>query len=123
MMPKVMVIDDEPFILMMIEDKLRRGGLEVFTLRESKNAVDVIRREMPDLIILDWMMPEISGISICKTIKTDPDLTKIPVFMLTAKGQEDDEKLGIKCGVDRYITKPFSPRILLELVREQLGNK
>ncbi len=122
-MPKVMVIDDEPFILMMIEDKLRRGGLEVVTLRESKNAVDVIRREMPDLIILDWMMPEISGISICKTIKTDPELAKIPVFMLTAKGQEDDEKLGIKCGVDRYITKPFSPRILLELVLEQLGNK
>ncbi|NOY38759.1 MAG: response regulator [Nitrospirae bacterium] len=123
MMPKVMVIDDEPFILMMIEDKLRRGGLEVVTLRESKGAVDVIRREMPDLIILDWMMPEISGINICKTIKTDPDLANIPVFMLTAKGQEDDEKLGIKCGVDRYITKPFSPRILLELVLEQLGNK
>jgi len=122
-MPKVMVIDDEPFILMMIEDKLRRGGLEVVTLRESKNAVDVIRREMPDLIILDWMMPEISGINICKTIKTDPELAKIPVFMLTAKGQEDDEKLGIKSGVDRYITKPFSPRILLELVLEQLGNK
>lgn len=122
-MPKVMVIDDEPFILMMIEDKLKRGGLEVVTLRESKNAVDVIRREMPDLIILDWMMPEISGISICKTIKTDPDLANIPVFMLTAKGQEDDEKLGIKCGVDRYITKPFSPRILLELVLEQLGNR
>ncbi|GMT46990.1 hypothetical protein MNBD_NITROSPIRAE03-2015 [hydrothermal vent metagenome] len=123
MMPKVMVIDDEPFILMMIEDKLRRGGLEVVTLRESKNAVDVIRREMPDLIILDWMMPEISGISICKTIKADPELASIPVFMLTAKGQEDDEKLGIECGVDRYITKPFSPRILLELVLEQLGNK
>ncbi len=122
-MPKVMVIDDEPFILMMIEDKLKRGGLEVVTLRESKNAVDVIRREMPDLIILDWMMPEISGISICKTIKTDPDLANIPVFMLTAEGQEDDEKLGIKCGVDRYITKPFSPRILLELVLEQLGNR
>lgn len=122
-MPKVMVIDDEPFILMMIEDKLQRGGIEVVTLRESKNAVDVIRREMPDLIILDWMMPEISGISICKTIKTDPDLANIPVFMLTAKGQEEDEKLGIECGVDRYITKPFSPRILLELVLEQLGNK
>ncbi len=122
-MPKVMVIDDEPFILMMIEDKLRRGGLDVVTLRESKSAVEAIRREKPDLIILDWMMPEISGINICRTIKTDPDLSRIPVFMLTAKGQEDDEKLGISCGVDRYITKPFSPRILLELVLEQLGSK
>ncbi len=122
-MSKVMVIDDEPFILMMIEEKLKRGGLNVVTLRESKGALDVIRREMPDLIILDWMMPEISGIDICKEIKTDPDLAGIPVFMLTAKGQEDDERLGIKCGVDRYITKPFSPRVLLELVLEQLGNR
>ncbi|NOY65172.1 MAG: response regulator [Nitrospirae bacterium] len=122
-MPKVMVIDDEPFILMMIEDKLRRAGIDVVTLRESVGAVEKIREEMPDLIILDWMMPEISGIEICKTIKSDPDLSDIPVFMLTAKGQEDDEKLGLKCGVDRYITKPFSPRGLLEVVLENLRDR
>lgn len=122
-MPKVMVIDDEPFILMMIEDKLRRAGIDVVTLRESVGAVEKIREEMPDLIILDWMMPEISGIEICKTIKSDPALSDIPVFMLTAKGQEDDEKLGLKCGVDRYITKPFSPRGLLEVVLENLRDR
>lgn len=122
-MPKVMVIDDEPFILMMIENKLRRAGIDVVTLRESVGAVEKIRKEMPDLIILDWMMPEISGIEICKIIKSDPDLSDIPVFMLTAKGQEDDEKLGLKCGVDRYITKPFSPRGLLEVVLENLRDR
>jgi len=122
-MPKVMVIDDEPFILMMIEDKLKSAGIEVLTRRESRGAVDQIRRELPDLIILDWMMPEISGIDICKELKSDPDLAGIPVFMLTAKGQEDDEKIGIRCGVDRYITKPFSPRSLLEIVLEQLGDR
>ncbi len=122
-MPKIMVIDDEPFILMMIEDKLKRAGLDVVTLRESTGAIERIREEKPDLIILDWMMPEISGIEICKNIKQDPELADIPVFMLTAKGQEDDEKLGLSCGVERYITKPFSPRGLLELILERIGNR
>jgi len=118
---KVMVIDDEPFILMMIKDKFSRAGLDVITLRESVNAVDIIRREKPDLIILDWMMPEVSGLEICKVVKSDPELSNIPVFMLTAKGQEEDEKLGLKSGADRYITKPFSPKTLLEEVLERLG--
>ncbi|RMF99569.1 MAG: response regulator [Nitrospirae bacterium] len=122
-MAKVMVIDDEPFILMMIEDKLKSAGLEVVTRREPQGAVEEIKKERPDLLILDWMMPEISGIDICREIKSDPDLSGIPVFMLTAKGQEDDEKLGLQCGVDRYITKPFSPRGLLEIVIEQLESK
>lgn len=122
-MPKIMVIDDEPFILMMIEDKLKRAGLDVITLRESTGAIEKIKEVKPDLIILDWMMPEISGIEICKNIKNDPELADIPVFMLTAKGQEDDEKLGLSCGVERYITKPFSPRGLLELILERVGNR
>ncbi len=122
-MPKVMVIDDEPFILMMMEDKLKSAGIEVLTRRDPRGAVDQIRQELPDLIILDWMMPEISGIDICRELKSDPDLAGIPVFMLTAKGQEDDEKIGIRCGVDRYITKPFSPRSLLEIVLEQVGDR
>jgi DNA-binding response OmpR family regulator len=66
------------------------------------------------------MMPEVSGIEICKAVKSDPDLASIPVFMLTAKGQEEDERLGMRAGVDRYITKPFSPAAILEMVREVL---
>jgi DNA-binding response OmpR family regulator len=117
---KVLVIDDEPFILMMVEDKLQRAGFEVVTLNESINAVNVVEKERPDLIILDWMMPEVSGIELCRKLKSEPDLTSIPIFMLTAKGQEEDEKLGFKCGVTRYITKPFSPKALLEMVQEEL---
>lgn len=120
-MPKVMVVDDEPFILMMIEDKLKKAGFDVITSRQSKGVTDVIRTENPDLLILDWMMPEVSGIEICKDLKSDKDLSNIPIFMLTAKGQEDDEKLGLMSGVDRYITKPFSPKLLLEMVKEILG--
>jgi DNA-binding response OmpR family regulator len=121
-MSKVVVIDDEPFILMMIEDKLKKAKIDVIALRDSKNAFDVIKRELPDLIILDWMMPELSGIEICRILKKDPDLMEIPIFMLTAKGQDADEQLGMKCGVARYITKPFSPKVLLDMVQEYTGH-
>jgi two-component system, OmpR family, alkaline phosphatase synthesis response regulator PhoP len=122
-MSKVMVIDDEPFILMMIEDKLKKANIAVITMRESRSAVEVIKREKPDLIILDWMMPEISGIDLCRILKSDPDLRDIPIFMLTAKGQDSDEQLGMRCGVTRYITKPFSPKALLEMVQEITGDE
>lgn len=120
-MSKVIVIDDEPFILMMIEDKLKKANIDVLTLRDSKGAVEVIRREMPDLVILDWMMPELSGIDVCKILKKGTDTQHIPIFMLTAKGQDADEQIGLKCGVTRYITKPFSPKALLEMVSEVIG--
>ncbi|MEK7333643.1 MAG: response regulator [Nitrospirota bacterium] len=120
-MRKVIVIDDEPFILMMIEDKLKKAGIKVITLRESINAVSVVKNEKPDLIILDWMMPELSGIDLCKMLKSEPDIAEIPIFMLTAKGQEADEQLGLKCGGTRYITKPFSPKSLLEMIEETIG--
>ena len=122
-MKKVIVIDDEPFILMMIEDKLKAAKINVITLRESKNALKVIKNEKPSLIILDWMMPELSGIDLCYLIKNDPDIARIPIFMLTAKGQDADEQLGLQCGVERYITKPFSPKSLLEMVKETIGNE
>lgn len=120
-MKKVVVIDDEPFILMMVEDKLKRAGIDVVASRESVNAYELVKREVPDLVILDWMMPETSGIEVCRRIKADPALTQIPIFMLTAKGQEEDEKLGLKAGVSKYITKPFSPKLLLDEVLGILG--
>ena len=117
-MSKVVIVDDEPFILMMLEDRLRAAGIGVVTLRESINALEVIRKEMPDLIILDWMMPEVSGLELCISLKKDPDLNNIPIFMLTAKGRDTHQRLGLECGVTRYIKKPFSPRALVEMVRK-----
>ena len=121
-MKKVVVIDDEPFILMMIEDKLRTARIDVVTLRSSVNAVEVIRKEKPGLVILDWMMPEISGIEVCRILKQDSETSDIPIFMLTARGQDTDEQLGLRSGVARYITKPFSPKALLEMVQEVIGS-
>lgn len=120
MKKKIMVIDDEPFISMMIEDKFNEH-YEVISVRDSSVALDIIKTEKPHLIILDWMMPRVSGLDILKSIKSDPELKGIPVFMLTAKGQEDDELAGIKYGAERYITKPFSPKELLELVTNRIG--
>ncbi len=122
-MSKVVVIDDEPFILMMIEDKLKRAGIHVIALRESRDALSVIRRERPDLVILDWMMPEVSGIDICRMLKADDALKETPVVLLTAKGQDADKQLGLQCGASMYITKPFSPRALLEIVTKVIGGR
>lgn len=122
-MSKVVIIDDEPFILMMLEDRLRAAGISAVTLREGRNALEVIRREMPDLIILDWMMPEVSGLEICSSVKREPDLRDIPVFMLTAKGEDTHQRLGLECGVARYIRKPFSPKALIEMVKEVVSKK
>ncbi|MGW8272295.1 MAG: response regulator transcription factor [Thermodesulfovibrionales bacterium] len=122
-MKKVLVVDDEPFILMMIEEKLKRAGFEVIASRRSEGIMEVIRKERPDLIILDWMMPGLSGIEVCSRIKADPEISSIPVFMLTAKGRQEDEKAGLGCGVDRFITKPFSPKLLLSMVQEYLGDR
>ena len=120
-MSKVVVIDDEPFILMMIEDKLKRAGIEVVALNESITAVEVIRKEMPDLILMDWMMPEISGLEVCRDLKADPELKDITIFMLSAKGQEEDIKRGVESGVAKYLTKPFSPKTLLQDVKTVIG--
>jgi DNA-binding response OmpR family regulator len=120
---KVLVVDDEPFILMMIEDKLKKAKINAVTLRESTHALEVIKRERPNLVILDWMMPELSGLELCKMIKNDPDTKDIPIFMLTARGQDSEEKLGLQCGVTRYITKPFSPKSLLEMIQETIGDE
>jgi len=119
-MSKVVAIDDEPFILMMIERKLKMGGIEVIALRESKDALRTIREEKPDLIILDWMMPHVTGIDLCRTLKADAELRDIPVFLLTGKGQDADLELALQCGATMYITKPFSPKELLENVRRTI---
>jgi two-component system phosphate regulon response regulator PhoB len=121
MKKKVMVIDDEPFILMMIEDKLSSAGLEVITSKKSVGAVDIVLKERPDLIILDWMLPEISGLEVCRSIMANSEISSIPIIMLSAKGQVEDMDRGLMSGVRKYMTKPFSPKTLLKVVLEELG--
>jgi DNA-binding response OmpR family regulator len=102
----------------MLRDKLQNAGISVVSAVNGKEAVGLAMTERPNLIIMDWMMPEMNGIDACKTIRTNPEHAGTPIIMLTAKGQELDEKKGRDAGATYYITKPFSPRRILRLVEE-----
>jgi two-component system, OmpR family, alkaline phosphatase synthesis response regulator PhoP len=117
-MTKVLIVDDEPFVIRMLRDKLQNAGISVVSAANGKEAVGLAMSERPNLIIMDWMMPEMNGIDACKTIRTNPEHAGTPIIMLTAKGQELDEKNGRDAGATYYITKPFSPRRILRLVEE-----
>lgn len=121
MAKKILVADDEPHIVRLVKDALTRSGYEVVTAARGDEAVETARTELPELIFLDVMMPGMSGFEACEIIKNDDQLKAIPVFILTARGQERDVEMGEKVGADRYITKPFSPRQLANLVDETLG--
>lgn len=119
-MAKVLVVDDEPFIVRMLRDKLQNVGISVVSATNGREAVVVAEEENPQVIVLDWMMPEMNGIDACKAIRTLPAHRRTPIIMLTAKGQELDEQKGRDAGADYYVTKPFSPRLLLRLVEDCL---
>ncbi|MBI4838514.1 MAG: response regulator [Nitrospirae bacterium] len=120
-MKKVIIVDDEAFILMILEDKLKSAGFKVLTRRNGQGIMELLKSEKPDLLIVDWMLPDTTGIDICRMIKNTLELSAVPVFMLTAKGQEADEKYAMESGAVKYITKPFSPKTLLNLVIETIG--
>ena len=119
--PTVLVVDDEPFVVRMLRDKLVNAGIDVIGAVNGREALERVNAEKPDLIILDWMMPEMNGIETCETIRSDPGTAATPIIMLTAKGQEMDERRGKRAGATYYITKPFSPRRILRLVEECLA--
>jgi two-component system alkaline phosphatase synthesis response regulator PhoP len=93
----------------------------VVTALDGEQALEKIKSEKPDLIVLDIMMPKVDGYEVCKTIKSDPGTKQIPVILLSAKGRNVDQKMGFDVGADDYITKPFSPRKLVERINQLLG--
>lgn len=117
---RVLVADDEAFVVRMIADELRSAGIEPLLASNGREAIRIAKAEKPDLILLDWMMPELSGIEVCRDLKRDPQTSHIPVLMLTVRAQGSDEEEGRQAGVTYYLTKPFSPRTLLKLVQELL---
>ena len=120
---KIIIIDDEPLVLMLMEEKLKRAGFHVLTSNKSVGAFDLIGAEKPDLVILDWMLPEISGLALCAQLKNDEELSSIPVFMVSAREREEEKQKALDAGATRFIRKPFSPARLLEQVMEVLGIK
>ena len=118
---KILVVDDEPNIVRSLAYILKKEGYDVSTAKDGEQAMDMVRDSKPHLMILDVMMPRKSGYDVCEEAKSDPDLRDIHVMMLTAKGQVGDREIGLSKGADEYLTKPFSPRLILNKVKELLG--
>lgn len=117
---KIVIVEDEPDILEVLSYNLKREGYEVLTATDGASGVALIRRETPDLILLDLMLPGMDGIEVCSTIKKDPQTQNCLIIMVTAKGEESDIVLGLGVGADDYVSKPFSPRELIARVKAVL---
>ena len=120
MSQKILIVDDEPNILVSLEYLMKREGFEVLVARDGQEALDVLRREHPRLVLLDVMMPRKSGFEVCQELRADEAIRDTLVLMLTAKGRDTDVAKGLGVGADAYMTKPFSTRELVEKVRELL---
>jgi len=119
--PKILVVDDEPEAVELVEFNLQQAGYEVITAMDGAEALTKARSKTPNLIVLDLMLPEMSGLEVCKTLRRDPATAGIPIIMLTAKAAEIDRVLGLELGADDYLTKPFSPRELVLRVKKILN--
>jgi two-component system phosphate regulon response regulator PhoB len=113
----VLLIEDEQPIRDMIRFALSREGIDMIEAADAEQAHRVLSSCLPDLILLDWMLPEVSGIKLLKEFKKKKEISKIPVIMLTAKAEEEDKVVGLEAGADDYVTKPFSPKELVARIR------
>ena len=120
---RILVIEDEEDILEVIVYNLAKNGFQVTCVTSGEKALAEIESHLPDVVVIDWMLPGISGIEICQKIKEDSKLEHLPVIMLTAKGEESDILHGLQKGADDYITKPFSSKILVARVKALLRRK
>ena len=110
---KILVADDEPDVLHLVTTNLKNAGYTVVKAEDGLVALTKARETRPDLIVLDLMLPELSGLEVCKVLKKEPGTAHIPIIMLTAKAEEVDRIVGLELGADDYLTKPFSPRELV----------
>ncbi|MGP1383953.1 MAG: response regulator [Thainema sp.] len=124
MSKKILIVDDEPHIRMLIEqtlEDLEDQDVELLLATNGQEALDIIREEEPQLVFLDVMMPQMNGFEVCRTVKHDLNLSDIYIVMLTAKGQEFDKQKGQEVGANLYMTKPFDPDDLIDKSIEVLG--
>lgn len=120
MKQRILVVDDEPEAVELVEFNLKQAGFDVTTAADGDEALKKAKANLPALVVLDLMLPEIDGLEVCKLLRRDPATAKIPVLMLTAKAAEIDRVLGLELGADDYVTKPFSPRELVLRIKKIL---
>jgi DNA-binding response OmpR family regulator len=120
---RILVVDDEEDLLELVRYNLSKEGFQVRCVATGEAAIQEAKSYLPDVILLDLMLPQIDGLVVCKTLKSHPQTEHIPIVMLTAKTEEADVVSGLELGADDYITKPFSPRVLLARIRAVLRRK
>ena len=118
--PLVLVIEDEPSQLEVLEYNISAAGFRVITAADSESGLTLAIEELPDLIVLDWMLPGASGIEICRRLRSRDDTRATPVIMLSARGEESDKVLGLETGADDYVSKPYSVSELIARIRANL---
>jgi two-component system phosphate regulon response regulator PhoB len=116
----ILIADDEPNQLELVSYNLEQAGFNVVRAIHGQDAMQKIEDHRPDLVVLDWMMPHMSGIELCRLLRSRPDTKMLPVIILSARGEEGDRTLGLDTGADDYMSKPFSPRELLSRVKALL---
>ena len=119
-MPKILITEDSPTILEMMKQVLSDAGYEVVAAVDGQDAMDKVKSNKPDLIVLDLMLPKIDGYKVCAMLKFNKSYQNIPIIILTARAGEADKKLGEEVHADAYITKPFEPEALLEKIENLL---
>jgi len=117
---RILIVDDEKELVEMLKMRLEAADYEVSIAYDGQEALDKARKEKPDLIILDLMLPKIDGYKVCRMLKFDEKYKFIPIILFTARAQETDVKLGAEVGAEAYITKPFDPPTLLAKIKELL---
>jgi DNA-binding response OmpR family regulator len=121
LVPTVLVVDDDPVILKLLEVNFEMEGFDVITAKDGQDGIDTARSRRPDLVVSDIMMPKKNGLELVAELKGDPDTKDIPIILLSAKAQATDERAGIDAGADDYVTKPFEPLDLVDRVNRLLG--
>lgn len=117
---KILIVEDEKNIVEAVKYNLDKAGFRTVVAYDGPKAVELARQEAPDLILLDWMLPEMDGLTVCRVLKQEEKTKHIPIIMLTVKSEERDKVLGLETGADDYVTKPFSPRELVARVKAML---
>jgi len=119
-MKHVLIVEDEPEIAELIQFHVRREGLSPRVAASGRQAIEAPRRDAPDVVVLDLMLPDLDGLEVCRRLKQNPDTREIPILMVSAKGEETDVVTGIELGADDYVTKPFSAKVLIARLKNIL---
>src|SRR5438128_5217977 len=119
-MERVLIVDDDPDVIRLVTYNLSHAGFQTISTTAGREALEIVQKQPPDLIVLDLMLPDVDGMEVCRTLRQQIPSRRIPILMLTARGEEIDRVVGFELGADDYVSKPFSPRELVLRIKSIL---